>query len=236
MYDHDLTPGLERTVINEPKPHALVHQAHPIAGRTEVSLREIAEEPFIMITTAPARPLIMQTFAAAGVSPRVRFCSSNFDHIRALVHQGMGYPMVSQSVGATPVHWNKRRGCGSAQRQRTPALRRHREHRPGTPHPPGPRLPGLSPSAPGCHGRLRKSKKLGESLLGARSSLRLDVQRSPDFPGGSGERLWAVVAVLLPNGLPIIGVPSGRHLETATLQTPHLLRRGQGLRPLVPGV
>lgn len=48
----------------------------------------------------------MQTFAAAGVSPRVRFNSSNFGHIRALVHQGMGYSVVSQSIGSTPVHWN----------------------------------------------------------------------------------------------------------------------------------
>jgi DNA-binding transcriptional LysR family regulator len=106
MYDYDLAPGLERAVMNQPQPHVLVARHHPVAGRPDVSLRDLAEEPFIMIKTAPARPLIMQTFAAAGVAPRVRFNSSNFDHIRALVHQGMGYSMVSQSIGATPAHWN----------------------------------------------------------------------------------------------------------------------------------
>lgn len=106
MYDYDLSPDLERNVMNEPLPHVLVPQDHPVATRSEVSLREMVEEPFIMIKTAPARPLIMQTFAAAGVRPDVRFNSTNFDHIRALVHQNMGYSMVSQSVGATPSHWN----------------------------------------------------------------------------------------------------------------------------------
>lgn len=105
MYDYDLPAGLERVVVNEPVPHILVSRKHPLASRMEVALREIAEEPFIMIKTLPARPLIMQVFAAAGVTPHVRFNSGNFDHIRSLVQQGMGYSMVSQTVGATPAHW-----------------------------------------------------------------------------------------------------------------------------------
>lgn len=107
MYDYDLVPGLERVVVNQPWPHVLVPQNHRLAARDTVSLQEVAEEPFIMIKTAPARPLIMQTFAAAGVTPRVRFNSHNFDHIRALVHQDMGYSVVSQSLGASPPHWNE---------------------------------------------------------------------------------------------------------------------------------
>lgn len=107
MYDYDLPPGLERVVVNEPKPHILVPQGHPVASFADVSVREVAEEPFIMISTSPARQLIMQTFAAAGVRPNVRFNSSNFDHIRSLVQQGMGYAMISQSIGATPAHWTR---------------------------------------------------------------------------------------------------------------------------------
>ncbi|MEV7648510.1 LysR substrate-binding domain-containing protein [Arthrobacter sp. NPDC089319] len=91
--------------MNEPKPHILVAKNHPLASRQDVSLREVAEEPFIMIKTLPARPLIMQVFAAAGVTPHVRFNSGNFDHIRSLVQQEMGYSMVSQTIGATPAHW-----------------------------------------------------------------------------------------------------------------------------------
>lgn len=106
MYDYDLAHGLDRPVMTQPLPHALVPRSHPVAAASDISLRELADEPFIMIKTAPARPLIMQVFAAAGVSPRVRFNSANFDHIRALVNQGIGYSIVSQTIGATPAHWN----------------------------------------------------------------------------------------------------------------------------------
>ncbi|MFI2228625.1 LysR substrate-binding domain-containing protein [Nocardia testacea] len=107
MYDYDLASGVERVTMNQPIAHVLVPRGHRVASRETVSLHELAEDPFIMITTSPARPLIMQTFAAAGVTPRVRFNSGNFDHIRALVHQGMGYSIISQSLGATPAHWDK---------------------------------------------------------------------------------------------------------------------------------
>jgi len=105
MYDYDLPAGLDRVVVNEPVPHLLVSREHRLARRAAASLREVAGEPFIMIRTSPARPLIMQVFAAAGVAPSIRFQSGNFDHIRALVQQGMGYSMISQAAGPTPAHW-----------------------------------------------------------------------------------------------------------------------------------
>ncbi|WP_377015328.1 LysR family transcriptional regulator [Arthrobacter sp. GCM10027362] len=105
MYDYDLPAGLERAVVYQPVPHILVSTEHPSAARSEVSLQEVAGDPFIMIKTSPARPLIMQAFAAAGVTPNIRFNSGNFDHIRSLVQEGMGYSMISQAPGATPAHW-----------------------------------------------------------------------------------------------------------------------------------
>lgn len=107
MYDYDLPQGLDRAVLDRPIPHVLVPKRHPVASRRDVSLRDVAEEPFIMMKTSPAGPLIMQGFAAAGVTPNIRFSSSNFDHVRSLVHQGMGYAMISQSVGTTPSHWTQ---------------------------------------------------------------------------------------------------------------------------------
>ena len=106
MYDFDLAPQLESRHLYRPVPHVLVPRGHQLAGRDEVALAEIAEEPFIMIETDPARPLTLQTFTAAGLTPRIRFASENFDHIRALVHRGMGYAMISHPRGIIPAHWN----------------------------------------------------------------------------------------------------------------------------------
>jgi len=106
MYDHELAAGLDRVVMSRPVPHVLLNAAHSLSGEASVSLRELADEPLIMIRTAPARTLIMQTFAAAGVTPRIRYTSDNFDHIRSLVHHGLGYTVISQAVGSSPGHWN----------------------------------------------------------------------------------------------------------------------------------
>lgn len=107
LYDFDLAPQLESSLLYRPVPHVLVARDHPLAGRQEVALAEIEEEPFIMIETDPARPLTTQTFAAAGLTPRIRFASGNLDHIRALVHRGMGYAMISHPRGVIPAHWNE---------------------------------------------------------------------------------------------------------------------------------
>lgn len=106
MYDFDLAPQVQSRHLYRPVPHVLVPDRHPLATRDEIALAEIAEEPFIMIETDPARPLTLQTFAAAGLTPRIRFASGNFDHIRALVHRGMGYAMISHPRGIVPAHWN----------------------------------------------------------------------------------------------------------------------------------
>ncbi|MGW4026231.1 LysR substrate-binding domain-containing protein [Streptomyces sp. NPDC005009] len=108
MYEYGLPPSLDRIVVRRPAPHVLVPADHPVAALDEVDLARLADEPFIMISTAPAMPLIEDVFRAAGVTPRVRYSSANFDHIRALVQLGMGYSMISQSAGLRPLHWNDR--------------------------------------------------------------------------------------------------------------------------------
>ncbi|NYV72933.1 LysR substrate-binding domain-containing protein [Streptomyces sp. UH6] len=106
MYDYGLPASLDRVVIRRPAPNVLVPADHPVAALDETDLLGLADEPFIMISTAPAKQLITAVFQAAGVTPKVRFSSANFDHIRALVQLGMGYSMISQSSGLQPLHWN----------------------------------------------------------------------------------------------------------------------------------
>lgn len=106
MYDYNLPADLDFDIFTSPVPHVLVAAAHPVAALPSVDLREMANEPLLMIDTEPARPLIMALFDACGLSPNIRFSTSNFDHIKSLVHQGMGFSMISQVPGATPRHWS----------------------------------------------------------------------------------------------------------------------------------
>lgn len=107
MYDYLLPADLEKTVFTRPVPHALLYAGHPLASRSSLDLRELESEPFIMIDNDPARPLTLELFEQCGIVPNTRFASWNFDHVKSLVDQGMGYAIISQEPGATPAHWSR---------------------------------------------------------------------------------------------------------------------------------
>jgi DNA-binding transcriptional LysR family regulator len=106
VYDHEVPPGLEGTVMFRPVPHLLVLADHPLAGKASAPLDAVAAAPFIMCDLQPSRSLTHEVFAAAGVTPQIRFHSANPDHVRALVQRGAGYSMVSLPIGASPGHWH----------------------------------------------------------------------------------------------------------------------------------
>lgn len=105
MYGFGVPAGISKTLLYGPVPHALLPPRHALANRKSVALHELAEEPFILTDTVPARELITETFSEAGVRMNVVFSSANFDLVRALVHRGLGYSLISQPIGARPAHW-----------------------------------------------------------------------------------------------------------------------------------
>lgn len=106
-YDHELPSSFSTTLVAEPVPHVLVSSDHPRAKDPEVSLRQFRDESFVMIDNSPARELIQEHFAVAGFPPKILHSSSNFDHVRAIVHENMGYSMLSQVPGTSPPHWGR---------------------------------------------------------------------------------------------------------------------------------
>lgn len=105
MYDFELPASLEVEPLYEPITHALLAPTHPLAGRESLSLGELADDPFLLIDTMPAKQLITEVFRETGTPMRVRFSSTNFDLLRALVYRGLGYCLISQPRGTNPRHW-----------------------------------------------------------------------------------------------------------------------------------
>lgn len=71
-----------------------------------MSLQRVRDELFIPLAGSPARELILDLFAGAGIEPNTLFASTNYDHVRAMVHQGLGYAVIAQVPGFTPPHWS----------------------------------------------------------------------------------------------------------------------------------
>lgn len=95
LYRLDLDPGLEvETLIPALRPHALLPATHPLAGRPEVSLHELAAEPMVLLDIAPSRGYFLEIFQAHGLTPDVVFSSPSLEMVRGMVGQGLGYSLL----------------------------------------------------------------------------------------------------------------------------------------------
>jgi DNA-binding transcriptional LysR family regulator len=97
-YDIGVSRELRRQVITQLRPGVLISAEHPLAMRGEgpVSLRELAEEPHIMLESPMSQAHARSVFDAVGISPRTRFSSQNFETIRSLSGRGLGWTLTMQ--------------------------------------------------------------------------------------------------------------------------------------------
>ncbi|WP_345750871.1 LysR family transcriptional regulator [Microbacterium rhizophilus] len=75
--------------------HALVSSDHPLADAEAVSLRQLRDEPFIMLDTSPAVEHALELLTAAGIVPDIRHRTTNLELVRAFVGRGWGYSLLT---------------------------------------------------------------------------------------------------------------------------------------------
>uniref|UniRef100_UPI0034E943DE LysR substrate-binding domain-containing protein n=1 Tax=unclassified Rhodococcus (in: high G+C Gram-positive bacteria) TaxID=192944 RepID=UPI0034E943DE len=71
-------------------------EAHPLAGRQELSIRELADEPMILLDLPPASESVMDTCKLVGITPNIRYRAMTLELTRALVGRGLGYALLAQ--------------------------------------------------------------------------------------------------------------------------------------------
>lgn len=100
-------PGLAlETIATEPVVVALPED-HRLAGRAEVGLAELVEEPFVLLARREAPGLhesLAQAMADAGGVPRVVQEAREMQTVVGLVAAGLGVSLVPASVGADEHH------------------------------------------------------------------------------------------------------------------------------------
>ncbi|MFE3193685.1 LysR substrate-binding domain-containing protein [Nocardia sp. NPDC059240] len=114
-----------------------VSDRHPLAGRAEIELSELADEPFIANPpTYHLRRLFDSWCAAAGFTPNVGFEITEFDTLRALVAQNLGIAVLPApelpypGLARVPLTGDRDRSIGlvAGDHRPTPAVERLRDH------------------------------------------------------------------------------------------------------------
>ena len=94
-----VTPTLEHQVLLTEELLVALPLKHPLAGKSKISLKALAEEPFILMKTGHGfRQIVLDLFRHAGMEPKVVFESGEIETVQALVGAGLGISLVPRMV------------------------------------------------------------------------------------------------------------------------------------------
>lgn len=93
-YGDCLPQHMLRLTLRTARPHVIVSGSHPSAGRMEVSLGELADQPFILLDTMPGRRYFPSIFQALNLTPNIAYTSECYEVVRGLVGRGVGYSLL----------------------------------------------------------------------------------------------------------------------------------------------
>ena len=92
-YDLDIPKDIAFEPLAGLKTHALFAEDHPLAGRSSVSLAELAAEPMILLDLPLSREYFLGLYQAAGVTPQIRERVGDYHVLRSMVANGFGYSL-----------------------------------------------------------------------------------------------------------------------------------------------
>lgn len=95
-YNPHLDPTLAYEPLFETRMHALLPATHALAGEQSVSVRDLVEDPLVLMMTPPSNGEVLGYFARQELRPNVRFRVTHFELARSLVAAGLGYSLFIQ--------------------------------------------------------------------------------------------------------------------------------------------
>lgn len=101
LYEYDFGKGhrakdLAVTVVVATPPYIILPEQHELASRETLALKELAPQPLILFDLPPGGDYFLSFFAAENLTPNIRYRTTSFEMVRALVARGLGYSILSQ--------------------------------------------------------------------------------------------------------------------------------------------
>jgi DNA-binding transcriptional LysR family regulator len=96
MYGYDLDEDIDHVRVGVAPPYVLVTKDHSLAKRKRVGLKELAEEPMVLLDLPHSRQYFERLVESAGFHPVIRHRSAGFETVRAMVANGHGWSVLNQ--------------------------------------------------------------------------------------------------------------------------------------------
>lgn len=103
-YDFGFGEDVEARVIGHAEPYVLLSSSHPLGGRSEIALAELAGENFVLLDIPQSRDYFLGLLTDADLTPRIRHRSRNYETIRALVARGHGFSILNQRASSNTTY------------------------------------------------------------------------------------------------------------------------------------
>jgi LysR family transcriptional regulator, transcription activator of glutamate synthase operon len=97
--EEGLPPGLSAELLFEDELVLVVAHGHPLAGRSQVRVEALRDEPFVFLRVGTGLRRAVEVAArGAGFEPQARFETNELSRVLALVGRGLGVSAVSRTV------------------------------------------------------------------------------------------------------------------------------------------
>lgn len=104
MYGYDLDDDIDHVRVGVVAPYVLIAKGHRLARRKKVALRELADEPMVLLGLPHSGPYLEGLVRVTGARPKIRHRTSGFETVRALVANGQGWSVLNQRPASTTTY------------------------------------------------------------------------------------------------------------------------------------
>ena len=94
-YAYGLSDEFEADVLAELPPRIILAQDHPLARRRQLSLKELAGAPMILLDLPHTRDYFLSLFRSMKIEPRVAHRTRSYEMVRGLAARGLGFGILN---------------------------------------------------------------------------------------------------------------------------------------------
>jgi DNA-binding transcriptional LysR family regulator len=95
VLDFEISPNLQSTLLQSTPAQCVLPEDHILARGGPVSLRALADEPYIMLDIPRTKDYFLSVFGDLGLQPNIALRAQNADMVRSLVANKFGYSLLN---------------------------------------------------------------------------------------------------------------------------------------------